>query len=66
MSCVSLQNNLFTQSEVDDFLGYVDTAGAINGTLNISGTNAAPSATGEASIDNLRANGWTVTVTGGY
>ena len=54
-----------TQTSIDNILVSLDTAGQSNGTFNQSGGNA-PSATGEAAIDNLRSRGWTVTVTGGY
>jgi endoglucanase len=56
-----------TQTSVDNILVSINTAGTSNGTLNMTGgTNAAPSATGEAAIDDLRSRGWTVTVAGGY
>ena len=54
-----------TQTSIDNILVSLDTAGQSNGTFNQSGGNA-PSATGEAAIDNLRSRGWAVTVTGGY
>ena len=54
-----------TQTSIDNILVSLDTAGQSNGTFDQSGGNA-PSATGEAAIDNLRSRGWTVTVTGGY
>ena len=54
-----------TQTSIDNILVSLDTAGQSNGTFNQSG-GSAPSATGEAAIDNLRSRGWTVTVTGGY
>ena len=56
--------NLTTQS-IDDILVSLDTSGVINGTFLQSGGQA-PSATGEAAIDNLVAKGWTIVVTGGY
>ena len=60
-----------TQGSVDNILTSLATAAGANsitgGTLDIDGgTNAAPSVTGEAAIDTLRAAGWTVTVAGGY
>jgi len=54
-----------TQTSIDNILTSIDTANTSNGTFDQSG-GSAPSATGEAAIDNLRARGWTVTVTGGY
>ena len=54
-----------TQTSIDNILTSIDTANTSNGTFTQSG-GSAPSATGEAAIDNLRARGWTVTVTGGY
>lgn len=71
LKTVDLRNNNWTESEVDAVLGDVE-AGQAAGkyaanptgkTLNISGTNAAPSAAGLASETYLEANGWTVTVT---
>ena len=54
-----------TQTSIDNILTSIDTAGQSGGTFNQSG-GSAPSAVGEAAIDNLRARGWAVTVTGGY
>ena len=54
-----------SQTSIDNILVSIETAGTSNGTFNQSG-GSAPSATGEAAIDALRARGWTVTVTGGY
>jgi hypothetical protein len=56
--------NLSSQS-IDNILTSIDTANTSNGTFDQSG-GSAPSATGEAAIDNLIARGWTITVTGGY
>ena len=58
-------NTALTQTSIDNILTSIDTANTSNGTFDQSG-GSAPSATGEAAIDNLRARGWTVTVTGGY
>jgi len=54
------------ETEVDNIL--VDMASDLTGSgeINFTGTNAAPSATGEAAIVTLRAEGYTLTVTGGY
>lgn len=54
-----------TQTSIDNVLTSIDTANTSNGTFLQSG-GSAPSTTGENAIDNLRARGWTVTVTGGY
>jgi hypothetical protein len=54
-----------TQTSIDNILVSINTANTSGGTFNQSG-GSAPSATGEAAIDALRARGWTVTVTGGY
>jgi hypothetical protein len=59
-----LSTNL-TQTSIDNILTSINTADTSGGTFNQSG-GSAPSATGEAAIDALRARGWTVTVTGGY
>jgi len=58
-------NTNLTQTSIDNILTSIDTAGQSGGTFNQSG-GSAPSAVGEAAIDNLRARGWSVTVTGGY
>jgi len=56
-----------TQTSIDNILVSLVTSGISAGTrvFDQSG-GSAPSATGEAAIDTLRARGWTVTVTGGY
>jgi hypothetical protein len=59
-----LSTNL-SQTSIDNILTSINTAGTSGGTFGQSG-GSAPSATGEAAIDALRARGWTVTVTGGY
>lgn len=58
-------NTNLSQTSIDNILVSIETAGTSNGTFNQSG-GSAPSATGEAAIDALRARGWTVVVTGGY
>jgi hypothetical protein len=58
-------NTNLTQTSIDNILTSINTSGISSGTFNQSG-GSAPSATGEAAIDALRARGWTVTVTGGY
>jgi len=60
-------DNDLPEATIDALLAALDTAGASNGNCELQGgTNAAPSASGQTSIDSLRARGWTVTVTGGY
>lgn len=54
-----------SQTSIDNILVSIDTAGQSGGTFLQSG-GSAPSSAGETAIDNLRARGWTVTVTGGY
>lgn len=58
-------NTNLTQQSIDDILVAIEAANTSNGTFDQSGGNA-PSATGEAAIDDLRSRGWTVTVEGGY
>jgi hypothetical protein len=53
------------QASIDGILVSINSNGTSNGTFNQSG-GSAPSATGEAAIDALRARGWTISVTGGY
>jgi len=65
-------NNAFrstnlSQTSIDNILVSIDTAGITSGTRTFfQSGGSAPSATGEAAIDSMRADGWTVTVTGGY
>jgi len=60
---IYIQDLGLSQQEVDDFLCDLDTAStASTKTLNIAGTNAAPSATGIACKNSLVTKGWTVTV----
>lgn len=58
---IRAQNCGLTQAMVDAALVDTDVSGASNGTLNLGGTNAAPSAVGLAAKANLIARGWTVT-----
>lgn len=58
-------NTNLTQTSIDNILVSIESNGTSNGTFDQSG-GSAPSATGEAAIDALRARGWTVNVTGGY
>jgi len=50
-----------SQSECDDILCHLDTYGATNGTLKLTG-NSVPSAVGLNAKTNLEAKGWTVEV----
>lgn len=54
-----------SQESLDNILVSINSNGTYDGTFNQSG-GSAPSATGEAAIDAMRARGWTVTVTGGF
>jgi len=54
-----------TQQSIDNVLVNLAARGTSNGSFEQSG-GSAPSATGEAAIDDLRSRGWTITVTGGY
>ena len=54
-----------TQESIDGILVSINSNGTSNGTFDQSG-GSAPSATGQAAIDAMRARGWTITVTGGY
>jgi hypothetical protein len=58
-------NTNLSQTSIDNILTSINTANTSNGTFTQSG-GSAPSATGEAAIDDLVSRGWTVTVTGGY
>ncbi len=59
------RNNALDQTSVDFILVNINAHGTSNGTLGIDqGTNATPSATGQAATDALRARGWTVTLNG--
>jgi len=54
-------NNLLPQSSVDGILQDLDTAGAINGYTDLSGTgNIAPSITGQTYVTSLTNKGWYV------
>lgn len=53
------------QASIDNILVSIDTAGQSGGTFEQS-NGSAPSSIGETAIDNLRAKGWTIVVTGGY
>lgn len=57
---ISASDNNLTESAVDDVLCDLDATGLLGGTVNVSGTNSTPSATGMACATNLVAKGWTV------
>lgn len=58
-----LNNAVSSVDEIDRILAQLDTAGANNGSVTLSGgTNAIPSAAGLTSKTNLEGKGWTVTV----
>lgn len=59
---IQLQDNAWTQDQVDSFLIDLAAAGGSNGTLNVAGTNAARSAASDAAKATLLGNGWAVTV----
>lgn len=58
---ISIYDLELTQTEVDLFLCNLDVAEGNNGTLDISGSNKAPSSSGENCISNLIEKGWTIT-----
>ena len=58
-----MQNNGMVQGHVDNVLADLVTSATTGGTLNIAGSNAAPSAAGLANKTTLEGRGWTVTVT---
>jgi len=57
-----MQSNGMVQGHVDNVLADLVTSGTTGGTLNIAGSNAAPSAAGLANKTTLEGRGWTVTV----
>lgn len=56
------QNNDLDEATVDALLVAFDDAGSSSGILNLGGTNAPPSAAGQAAKTSLEGKGWTVTV----
>jgi hypothetical protein len=63
---IDIKNNNFSESDVDLILQHIDgapwsTASIGGNTIDISGNNAAPSATGAGHVASLQAKGWTVT-----
>ena len=63
----AFENTNLSQSSIDGILVSLVTSGISTGT-RIFGQKggSAPSATGKAAIDTLRARGWAISVTGGY
>ena len=61
----TFSNTNLSQASIDGILVSIESNGRSNGTFVQSG-GSAPSATGQAAINALRARGWNVTVTGGY
>lgn len=57
-----LNSCALTSTEVDDFLIQLNIAGGSNGTLDISGTNAARTAASDTAVSELTGRGWTITV----
>jgi len=55
-----------SSTEVNNLLIDLDASGMSSGTIDLSGNNTAPGASGETAIDALRVKGISVTVTGGY
>jgi len=62
---VYLYSDGFSTAEVDNFFIDLDAAGGTGGTLNIGGTNAAPSAAAITAINNLIGKSWDLTFTVG-
>lgn len=61
----AFQDCALNQASVDALLVSINNANTSNGTLGLDGgTNATPSATGQAAADALRARGWTVNLNG--
>ena len=54
-----------SQESIDGILVSINSNATSNGTFDQSG-GSAPSIVGQAAIDEMRARGWTITVTGGY
>lgn len=58
---IQCHNNNMSEVNVDHILADLVTASAVNGALVMGGTNAAPSAAGDADVLILEGRGWTVT-----
>ena len=59
---IRLETNALTQTYVDQVFNDVDSLGASNGSLNVSGgTNHYPTLFSKPAIDSLTAKGWTIT-----
>ena len=62
LTTIRIENNALIQTCVDQVINDVDSLGASNGTLNLSGgTNSAPSGASSTALANLITKGWTVT-----
>lgn len=61
LTSVILYNNSFIATEVNRALVAFDNAGASNGSLNLGGTNAAPTGSGITAKNSLISKGWSVT-----
>ncbi|MDB4302141.1 protein phosphatase 1 regulatory subunit 42 [bacterium] len=62
LTTVRLENNALIQACVDQVFNDVDSLGASNGSLNVSGgTNHYPTLFSKPAIDSLTAKGWTIT-----
>ena len=61
----AFESTNLTQQSIDNVLINLAARGTSNGAFGQSG-GSAPSAAGEAAIDEMRSRGWTITVTGGY
>ena len=62
LKSITLNNNLFTQTSVDNILLSAVSAGAVSGSLNIGGTgNSTPSSTGLTYVSTLINRHWSVT-----
>ena len=61
----AFSNTNLSQASIDGILVSINSNSTSNGTFNQTG-GSAPSAVGQASIDAMRARGWTVTTTGDY
>ncbi len=61
LTYLNCKSNDMDETNVDNILTGLVIAGANNGTLDISGTNAAPSAAGDANVLILEGRGWGVT-----
>jgi hypothetical protein len=54
-------NNQLIETSVNNILIQLDNNGLLNGTVNLAGTNAAPTGAGLTAKTNLQGKGWSVT-----